>query len=84
MDGKAPAMVDGKVEDKRLMVSCGDYLVVATGLGEDVREAKKHAYQAVESVEVPNNLIYRTDIGDGMRTKIPKLQEYGFATTWRY
>jgi phosphoribosylamine--glycine ligase len=84
MDGKAPAMVDGKVEEKRLMVSCGDYLVVATGVGENVREAKKAAYAAAESVEIPNNVIYRTDIGDRLRTQLPKLQEYGFATDWRY
>jgi phosphoribosylamine--glycine ligase len=84
MSGKAPAMVDGQIEDQRLMVSCGDYLVVATGCGDSIRSAQKDAYAAVDSIEVPNSLIYRTDIGEGMKKKIPKLQEYGFATEWSY
>jgi len=85
MSGSAPAMDgDDLVEDKRLMVSAGDYLCVATGLGESVREAQKEAYKAVDSLEVPDNLMYRTDIGEKMKKWIPELQAHGFAMDWVY
>ena len=85
MSGMAPAMEgDELVDNKRLMVSCGDYLVVATGCGDTVREAKKKAYDAVESLEIPNNIIVRNDIGDRCKKWLPELQEYGYATEWVY
>jgi phosphoribosylamine--glycine ligase len=85
MSGSAPAMEDGELlEDKRLMVSAGDYLCVATGLGDTVREAQREAYKAVDSLEVPDNLMYRTDIGDKLRKAIPDLQRHGFALDWEW
>jgi phosphoribosylamine-glycine ligase len=81
MSGQAP---NEEGQPERLMVSCGDYLVVAIGLGDSVREASTQAYKAADSVEIPNNLQMRTDIGDKMRFKIPKLQEYGFCQEWKY
>jgi len=80
MSGSAPDEVDGQIEDKRMMVSCGDYLVVATGLGENVRDAQKEAYAAIESLEIPNNMIVRTDIGDSLKKDLPKLHDLGYAT----
>ena len=83
MSGTTPAMEgDELVDNKRMMVSCGDYLVVATGCGDTVREAQKEAYAAVDSLEIPNNLILRTDIGDRLKKQLPILQDYGYATEW--
>ena len=84
MSGKAPAMDGDTVVDKRLLVSTGDYLAVCTGVGDNVREAKVHAYQAVESLEIPNSVGYRTDIGDRLRKDLPHLQELGFCEDWTY
>ena len=84
MSGSAPAMVEGEVEDKRLMVSAGDYLVVASGTGKTVREAKAQAYQAAASVEIPNSVLMRTDIGDRCKRDIAELQQHGFANEWEY
>jgi phosphoribosylamine--glycine ligase len=85
MHGKAPAMVDDElVLDKNLMVSSGDYLCVATGLGDTVREAQKEAYAAVDSLEVPDDLMYRTDIGARVKKALPELQDRGFALDWRW
>ena len=85
MSGEAPAMEgDELLEKKRLMVSAGAYLAVAVGLGETLSAAQKEAYKAVDSLEVPQNLQYRTDIGDKMKKAIPELQEHGFAMDWEY
>jgi phosphoribosylamine--glycine ligase len=82
--GVAPAMDGDEIVQKRLMVSTGQYLAVATGCGDSVREAQEEAYKAAESMEIPNNVILRTDIGDKMKKQIPQLQEYGYATDWVY
>lgn len=82
--GIAPDDVGGAIEERRLMVSAGGYLAVATGCAETVREAKAEAYKAVASVEIPNSIMMRTDIGDRCRADIPKLQSMGFAEQWEY
>jgi phosphoribosylamine--glycine ligase len=82
--GTAPEEADGELFDKRMFVSCGDYLVVATGRGPTVRESADAAYAAASSIEIPNDVEMRTDIGDRLKKEIPKLQDYGFATDWRY
>jgi phosphoribosylamine--glycine ligase len=84
MSGKAPAMEGDEVVEKRMLVSTGDYLAVCTGTGDDVKAAKKQAYKCVESMEIPNSVGYRTDIGDRLKKDIPVLQDYGFCESWRY
>lgn len=84
MAGEAPTMLDDALHDERCMVSCGNYLVVATGSGESVREATLEAYKAVDSLEIPNDVMVRTDIGSRLKRDIPKLQDYGFAQDWVY
>lgn len=82
--GMAPAMEGDEVVDRRVMTSTGDYLAVCSGTGTNVREACTQAYKTVESLEVPNSLMYRTDIGDRLKKELPKLQEFGFALDWVY
>jgi phosphoribosylamine--glycine ligase len=84
MDGKAPAMVDDKIVDKRMMVTAGDYLAVCTGIGDTVREAQAMAYKVVESLDIPNSTLYRTDIGSRLKKEVPQLQQYGFAKEWTW
>jgi phosphoribosylamine--glycine ligase len=81
VSGMAP---DDNGVDQRCMVSAGEYLVVATGLGDTVSEAARQAYAAADSVEIPNNPQYRTDIGKRLKQDIPALQKMGFATEWAY
>jgi phosphoribosylamine--glycine ligase len=82
MHGHAPIEHDGKIITSPAIVSAGNYLAVCTGTGSSVREAQMRAYRAVESLSIPNSVMYRTDIGDGMKKCIPKLQDYGFAQDW--
>jgi phosphoribosylamine--glycine ligase len=80
MLGMAP---NDRLEDERCMVSCGDYLVVATGVGDSVRESARNSYKAVKSLEIPNDVIVRTDVGD-IEKDLSTLQGQGFATDWTY
>jgi phosphoribosylamine--glycine ligase len=81
MSGMAP---DDDGNEERCLVSAGNYLCVATGLGGTVREAARECLKVVKSLEIPNDPIVRTDIGEGLEQDIPKLQDYGFATEWTY
>jgi phosphoribosylamine--glycine ligase len=82
--GTAPDEAEGELFDKRMFVSSGDLLVVASGRGATVRESADNAYAAASSIEIPNDVEMRTDIGDRLKKEIPKLQDYGFAEAWRY
>lgn len=64
-------------------VTSGDYILVAVGLGETVRESAKRAYKLSDSINVPNKII-RDDIGEGLKSSLPKLHEYGFAAEFDY
>jgi hypothetical protein len=46
--------------------------------------AKKDAYEHVDQLEIPNSLMYRTDIGDRLEKQLPVLQKYGYCTSWIY
>lgn len=84
MQGEAPHDINGKVVTMPCMVSAGDYLLVATGTGESVREARRHAYQTMDKIKVPNSPMYRTDIGLRLRTQLADLQKMGFAKGMLY
>jgi phosphoribosylamine--glycine ligase len=83
--GKAPLrMGDQVMDDIPMMVTAGTYVLVASGNGETVEEARRHAYQCIESVSLPNSPMYRGDIGRRLQSQLPKLQANGFATALTY
>lgn len=84
MKGEAPTQRGQKIVMEEQFLSAGDYLLVATGIGKSVREAKDWAYKAAESVEIPNSVGYRTDIGNRLKKQLPILQEQGYATAWEW
>ena len=53
------------------------WLLVITGHGATVDEARQIAYHRVKNVSVPN-MFYRTDIGVGWQTDSDKLQTWGY------
>jgi phosphoribosylamine--glycine ligase len=79
-----PVKIDGRVVDKPGPSSAGDYLLVATGHGDTVRQAKSQAYRILSKLEVPNSPFYRTDIGTRLKKQIPELQKHGYATGMEY
>ena len=85
MIGDAPTMVGDKVVDMPGYVTCGDYSLVVTGTGMSITAARRSAYAAVDKVKIPNNPMYRTDIGLGrMKKQLPKLHEMGYALPMEY
>ncbi|MDE2344424.1 MAG: hypothetical protein KGL63_13740 [Betaproteobacteria bacterium] len=81
--GKAPG--DGATfQNEPILVSAGTYLLVGCGLGETVSQAKREAYKVVESLEIPNSPMWRTDIGQRLEKQLPKLHGMGYAKTMRF
>ena len=78
--GVAPCECDGKISAKTMPVTAGDYVLVVSATGDTVYEAKQTAYRRLKQISLPNNPMYRTDIGDRLAKQLPKLQEHGFAT----
>ena len=73
---------EGKKEP--MMVSAGDYLLVASGTASTVSKAKDRAYKIIDGLEIPNSPMYRTDIGCRLEKQLPKLQSLGYATAWEF
>ncbi len=84
MMGEAPHEVDGKITSQPCLVTAGDYVLVASGLGKTVTESKKSAYKVLDQLSMPASPMYRTDIGNRLKKQIPKLQTMGYATGMTY
>jgi phosphoribosylamine---glycine ligase len=81
---KAPVEENGKIIEKDMVVSAGDYTYIASGQASSISASIDRAYKNVKKVELPNSPIYRTDIGKRLEKQIPELQKNGFATDWVY
>jgi phosphoribosylamine--glycine ligase len=80
MLGEAPIAVGDQVIDVPMIVSAGDYLLVATGCGSTVSGARKSAYAAIKKIHAPGSPFYRLDIGRGrLLDQIPQIQKHGYA-----
>jgi phosphoribosylamine-glycine ligase len=78
-------MMDGKlVEDCPEWGTAGSYLVVVTGTGDSVSEAKDKAYKLMKKVKVGNDPQYRTDIGEKCEKELAKLHKLGYCKDWKY
>jgi len=73
-----------KGQREPMMVSAGDYLLIATGTGKTVQQSKKRAYDVIDELEIPNSPMYRTDIGNRLEKQLPKLQSLGYASSWEW
>lgn len=84
MMGEAPQDADGKVVTAPCLVTAGDYVLVATGLGDSVRGARRGAYAALDRIEIPNSPSWRIDIGQRLSRQLPAIQKHGYATDLIY
>ena len=84
MQGEAPMEVNGKIVTQPCMVTAGDYVLVTTGTGKTVSQAKCGAYKVMEQLELPNSPMYRTDIGNRLKKQLPDLQKMGYAAGMTY
>lgn len=65
-------------------VTCGDYVMVATGTDYSVKGAQMRANRAMKKVEIPASPGWRDDIGERLEKQLPILQEHGYAKDWKY
>lgn len=80
MLGEAPHQENGKILNKRCLVTAGDYVMVQSGTGSTVSEAKGASYRGLKALQMPNSPMYRTDIGNRLKKQLPLLQKMGYAT----
>lgn len=84
MQGEAPQDKGGRVVTAPCLVTAGDYVLVAMGTGETVREARTRTYRKLDKLRVPNSPMWRTDIGMRLRHQLPEIQKHGYATSLQY
>lgn len=84
MAGIAPQEVDGSIIDLPCFVSAGDYILVSSGVGGTIREGKAEAYKLLKKISMPNSPMWRTDIGNRLKTQLPDIQKHGFASDMEY
>lgn len=82
--GTAPELVNGKLTQKPMLVSCGNYVFIVSGNGPGVNTASQCAYKNLDDFIVPNSPIVRNDIGQRLQKQLPKLQALGYATQWEW
>jgi phosphoribosylamine--glycine ligase len=80
MMGMAPQKINGTIVDTPMLVTAGDYVLVATATGADVRAAQAAVYRTLDGLSIPNSPMYRTDIGKRLKRQLPKLRTMGYAT----
>lgn len=78
--GTAPTDRGEEVVEEPCWLTAGDYVLVATGLGESVRQARGRALKTLEKLKVPASPFWRTDIGQRLKTQLPEIQRHGYAS----
>lgn len=78
MRGRGPMMKDGTVVDGDTFQTSGEYVLIATALGETVAKARARVYRTVDQISFPNRM-YRTDIGEKVIDVLPDLHKFGYA-----
>lgn len=84
--GKAPSMEGDKVKmDTPMFVTAGDYVCTVTGLGDTVKDASERCYKTIkDKIDIPNSIMYRTDIGERLEKQLPELHKMGYCTDLEY
>jgi phosphoribosylamine-glycine ligase len=78
-------MIDGELcENIPELGTAGSYIIVLTGTGNTISEAKDKAYANVKKVKVGNDPQYRTDIGEKCEKALAKLKKHGYCKDWKY
>jgi phosphoribosylamine--glycine ligase len=82
---KTMKMIDGQLhENIPELGTAGSYILVLTGVGKTITEAKDMAYENVKKVKLGNDPQYRTDIGERCEKGLAKLRKHGYCKDWKY
>lgn len=82
--GLAPIWRGGKEEWIDMPVTAGDEVLVTTGHGETVEEARDKATNLAGDLHLPSNKMYRTDIGKRLEKDLKELHKHGYAGGMNY
>jgi phosphoribosylamine---glycine ligase len=66
------------------LTTAGSYVLVGTGTGHSVTEARKGAYRTLNRLTIPASPFWRIDVGSRLRSGLPKLQQSGYAKGLEY
>ena len=80
-DNLHPAMLQATDDG---LATAGSYVLISTGTGKSVTEARKGAYRVLNRLTVPASPFWRNDIGSRLRGDLPKLQAHGYAAGLEY
>lgn len=78
--GKAPSMENGEIKlSQEQFVTAGDYICTVTSKGPTIEEARERCYKKIKTkIEIPNSIMYRTDIGKRLEKQLPDLQKMDY------
>jgi phosphoribosylamine--glycine ligase len=82
--GTAPTSVNGKIVDMPCHQTAGDYVLVSTGTGDVVRDARRRCYAQIDKLKIPNSPFWRIDIGQRLARQLPELHALGYANGMEY
>jgi len=84
--GKAPIMKDGEVKQNQdVLVTSGSYVMTVSSRGKTVKDAKCKVYDLIKKkVEIPNSIMYRTDIGHRLEDQLDDLHTLGYSKDLEY
>lgn len=78
--GEAPVVRGGAISKAPVLATSGSYVLVSTGTGHTVRQARDEALRVLDRLSCPASPFWRVDAGGRLRGQIPALQEHGYAT----
>ena len=80
----APVFNGKEVVEDETLVTAGNYILVVVDTGESVTAASEGVYDTLKGLSLPNNFMYRTDIGERLEEELKVLQKHGFAEKMRF
>ena len=84
MLGTAPYMDGDKLKEGEHLVTAGDYILVCSATAYTVEQAHDRCYKVVKSIEIPNSIMYRSDIGCRLEKQLPELHKNGYVGDMEY
>lgn len=67
-----------------VLKTAGDYVLVVTGTGETVQQARERAYRTIRRPKMPSEPFWRPDIGLRLRHDLDELHRHGYAKGIKY
>lgn len=77
MFAKGCDMEGGKIVERDIPKTTGDYIMVVSATGKTVSEASDRCYEAVGKIKVKNMQV-RNDVGADLKKKLPTLHNLGY------